>query len=830
MPLVARPTSMRVATRSEVSRRVNLAAETWKAICAAVATRKWPKFNLDFQTDRRRFCTFQALARHLLLSALARGPVETIKRVKSWTAQIREDVFLHGRCPPSAFRGLVGALGWTDANSHLQLSYIGRALPYGDATICEHALKSHADVLGSLGVTPPSLLGAARGWAKEWAIKNRLSLDLIREPPIQESSCLEYSRREGGYARAIKEHTARCLTLPPSSVRHSMKEGTRASNPGRVLKDLAFADLSNTARVVAVPERGWKARIVTAHAAARVAFLHSLRHGLFAALRNDRRTKLVAEGLHREAVEALFATGVDPRCTIVSADLSAASDTLHGDLLQAIVEGLGDALGCTSKFMDEFTNAAVGSYTLSYPDGSTVTTQRGALMGLPTTWPLLCLTHLFWCDQSLVQLHGRGGCREKETPGSSREAEVICGDDLAAAWRPDRVAAYEEIAVLCGAVFSPGKHLKSKVYGIFTEDIYSVQVSCVPTRVTREVSKTWTGPVDKVPMNLVNELGQLLRWRAQRYKVGKTGAFQFPPRNVTLSYVSKETGLKMNPVSVLFREWSTAIPLRWAVRAPKHAPGMRGDLPPWVTVPLAAHAVASAHPGRWSKVCRVVKLCYPGMAKFFASHGIPPYLPRVLGGGGLPTPLGDRVKIGRVASRRIRKALGGALYRSTDPTTFGSIWTTALSPAYALALADAQDLDAMHPDAFKVRQTRSLRPPFKDNGNYADFVEMRAGKGSLWALRQGAQLVGRSFTPSPARVSNALRTKVRKALAKRGYLRSSAPVSKLIERASVKPSDHMWIRERPVLSFGRFGGRMSGKKEEPVSFQWKKRESVKTGS
>lgn len=321
--------------------------------------------------------------------------------------------------------------------------------------------------------------------------------------------------------------------------------------------------------------------------------------------------------------------------------------------------------------------AATGPYDLEYPDGSKVTTQRGALMGLPTTWALLCLTHLFWVDEAR---HAVGRSRSGFARSPVREREVICGDDLSAWWGSDLVVTYEGLARECGAVFSPGKHLKSDRWGIFTEDCFSVHHQRKVVELPTPVVKEWVGPRRGIPYSLVaggwtEGLDLSRRWLNLSVKPNR---LEIRADTVRVPYVSTEPRKAEITVTTEFGAWSRSIPLRWAVKPPSRdpgelGPGVAGALPPWVTLGPAAHSVASIA-NRYAQVSRVLRILWPGLAQFLRGRGIPPFLCRALGGGGVPLRRGHAVRISRIASRVWRKALGWSLYRSHPPASFASLW------------------------------------------------------------------------------------------------------------------------------------------------------------
>lgn len=90
-------------------------------------------------------------------------------------------------------------------------------------------------------------------------------------------------------------------------------------------------------------------------------------------------------------------------------------------------------------------------------------------MGLPTTWFMLNLTHLFWINES-----------SKAVVSVKRyqvqKGVAICGDDLVAFWPEEASARYHELLRECGAKISAGKHYVSSIgRGIFTEKAFTLK-------------------------------------------------------------------------------------------------------------------------------------------------------------------------------------------------------------------------------------------------------------------------------------------------------------------------------------------------------------------
>jgi hypothetical protein len=751
---------------------------------AAVSVRGPVRFDPRNRGERASAAKFRRLAKTVLLRTVHRGD-SGIRAIKSAASEIRRVVFEGEPVLPSLFFNLVGALGWTSPELALQLSFIGRALPFGSDEVVKESLETHKQVMGTLSVTPPMILAAARPWARKWAKAHRLDLSGFKPVSVQESSCLEFTRKEGGFAKGVSRLLVGARLPAPDALPRELRKGeyglfsrlraSAAYHPGpsyvKVVAGMHYRDgkprtVDGThGVVVSLPERGFKARIVSRHHSARVAFLHQFRMGLAEALRRDKRVREVVAGSPRKAVESMFSRGTRCDGVLLSADLTAASDRLPHDLLREIWAGLFDEAELPAGVNpDDILNLAIGPYNMKYPDGTEVTMKQGILMGLPTTWPLLCLVMSFWADLS------------NEAPDSGRlstgdrnlgESERICGDDLIAWWRPERVVLFEEIAQQCGAKFSAGKHLRSRRWGIFTEEIFDV-------RLLVGVSRRWGS--DRVDQARKRAFG----WHraAQAYverELNCSLPVKYCPKVARTPYVFES-------LSAAHVRWSRCIPLRWAVRVPRRLAGSPvQSLPEWFCIGPAAWSVASST-GMWKEVDNVRRAMYPGVGRVLASSGIPPFLPRSLGGGGLPFPSGLSTKVGRVCSRQWRRAIGSGIYRSTPTDLPGSAWRSASSPAYELAVRETRKL-LTRPEV-KVTRHNAGRPgfSFEKAGDLDDYMENRSAKNILYAVVEARAPLTGDLSVGIYDVSRALRREVNRLSQKGGYLKSSAPLARLVRK------------------------------------------------
>lgn len=340
-----------------------------------------------------------------------------------------------------------------------QISFLGRSLPPADAAACAAALEDHKANLGQEFRTPGALLERASRWASSWARRH------LGDPGRASSSglptlsaCAERTAGKGGLrgfvadlgihpdaSRLEEELNGR---LPPQDVAGLIQDFSLFSH-GR---DLCSQTLPEH-RVSVLAERGLKTRVVSAPGAGLSLLGHVIRKRLLSGLRRDPRSQSTLLGLRDEDLIAFFQGSSSD--FVVSTDLKSASDLLPLDLVAAIVEGLRRS-GRVPEWEVDCLRLLTGPQALVYPDGTRLVSKRGILMGLPTTWALLSLIHLWWWDEAVFQVAVETRRPVAELRRSCRFA--TCGDDglaAVAAGVPDKFSALVEA---CGGKPSPGKH------------------------------------------------------------------------------------------------------------------------------------------------------------------------------------------------------------------------------------------------------------------------------------------------------------------------------------------------------------------------------------
>jgi len=462
----------------------------WEALLGVVAACGVTRVAWGSRRDNLTRVGLSRLALWLLRMSAWSGVGYTMSVLKQVAADARQTVI--ETVPPSAhLRFVLRCLPWLAAEGPLeQLSYLGRALPEGDGRVARRALLGHAATLSTPHVSPPELLVWVRRYVERFASRFEPLEEFLPSSP---SASVGRGRRAGGTREEVRQSWLGWLretgytppgledslaTLDPSD------EGTMVvlSNLGAQSVARAAARLSMQPlghRVCCVPERGWKQRIVSAPppyaSVAGTVLNKALLHGL----RKERRCRRFLEGERRLAIEEVVSHSREG-WVVNSTDLSSASDRLPLDLVEAVVDGLILGWKGLPPVWSEALRSLTGPQLLTYPNGRVVNSERGVLMGLGPTWPILSLVHLAWVDYSA----SRCGARH-----AARFATAIGGDDLIACWPKRLVDEYSSTVAACGGAFSKGKAYLHAFGGNFTEITFWV-VPGVPRPTVR-----WAGGI-----------------------------------------------------------------------------------------------------------------------------------------------------------------------------------------------------------------------------------------------------------------------------------------------------------------------------------------------
>jgi len=314
--------------------------------------------------------------------------------------------------------------------------------------------------------------------------------DEDRFTELGEQNRLSHAVRGGPAPRGVVEYACD-ISADPDAEKERI---------GRIVRDAAIrkvmaSDDLPQARVTVVMERGYKARIVTKSPAEWVEVGHLLRGLVWPMLAADSRVKSALEGsrlkgfvdsLQEDPVEVPMELGA---MGLVSADLTSATDGLASWAILAVWDGVCEGAGIPDGVRD-LGRRLLGPMVVQYdrprkgeprpPDydameaaGWRITTKRGCLMGLPLSWFILNLCNLWAAEQAV---HSATERLSLPTEGYARIRKRmlragVCGDDLAALLPMVGHAAYRRSIESLGSSLSPGKHLLSERYLLFTEQI-----------------------------------------------------------------------------------------------------------------------------------------------------------------------------------------------------------------------------------------------------------------------------------------------------------------------------------------------------------------------
>jgi hypothetical protein len=237
-------------------------------------------------------------------------------------------------------------------------------------------------------------------------------------------------------------------------------------------RDLVEAGLP-ASQAICLAERGLKTRVIT-KAPAGLHFLgHVVRKRLLAGLRRDPSSSSPLLGVDDgELIKHYVGAAAD---VCLSTDLTRASDLLPLDLVSAIVEGLGDS-GRLPQVELAALRVLTGPQLVSYPTGEQITTSRGILMGLPTTWAILSLVHLWWFDESIARVASRRRLSASKARRLNRF--MVCGDDALFVGMDEVAHEYNAVVGSSGGTPSAGKHFHvvgPRLRGVFLERLFEFE-------------------------------------------------------------------------------------------------------------------------------------------------------------------------------------------------------------------------------------------------------------------------------------------------------------------------------------------------------------------
>nr|QIR30296.1 RNA-dependent RNA polymerase [Plasmopara viticola lesion associated narnavirus 17] len=419
-----------------------------------------------------------------VFSATYLRPHTMLSYYKERCTSLRSAVFNGHRGPYDAFDVIPKCWKSCSYTKALQVTFLGRSLPLPGKTVCDNSLSKF---LGTV-TTAPVHEEIPHGW------ETFLNVLPLPDPADQadwglfsNSSCLGYSRKDGGRSKIFREAAA---VLPARSLKVTVggqllpsdytprvpKEGklpplpfpqeaewkmntsnivsllttdgkvnvSRTRNRALMLDGFSHPALAmplrNDMEAISVKEIGYKARIVTKSQPGIVCRGHAERKRLWPLLE---RFTCIKDSLGDPpmVIRIKWYSDSGPRHgrRVISADFSAATDTIKHRVYEAFCKRF--SIDGRLLYRDMFTNGE--------------SWKRGSPMGLPIGWIVLSLLHY----HIAVAVDPDKNFR-------------IRGDDLIAVWTASQWRSYVGICDSYGLVINTKKSFQSRKLGIFCEKIY----------------------------------------------------------------------------------------------------------------------------------------------------------------------------------------------------------------------------------------------------------------------------------------------------------------------------------------------------------------------
>ena len=465
----------------EVQRAYDATLRIWSAVraCLAILADGKPRFILSRKSDRAAWQALLSLGKDISLRSLHRGPDDCSLWVKEGATSCRRRV-AEGSSEKNRWTLLARILArWAHRpvqHTLLQLSYLGRSMPPPSSfKNVNKALRKHKDLLTSPDACPAPVLDDLESFAFHWA-KNKNRPDPNWDIQITGGAAIGFPRSAGGHqaniAGAVWEAFSDAVrpdwvepdvwqTLAGlSNVRLALTQRLEAKYP-----DFKGAP---PGEVIPIPEAGCKFRIVSKGDSDLVTLVHSLRTLVFELLRQDPTISPSLRGDDVGAVQRAWdmarKNGYNAFHNVVSSDMTVATDGIYQSAYLAVWTGISKALDLSDNAYN-LGVMAIGPQNLKWnflKKGSVVDhteeaiTTRGALMGNPLPWSLLCVIHR-WAAETAISdvLSGKRGHLYRKAPYQ------IFGDDAIAFWPKAIERKYAHNLDLVGASLSTGKHFIS---------------------------------------------------------------------------------------------------------------------------------------------------------------------------------------------------------------------------------------------------------------------------------------------------------------------------------------------------------------------------------
>jgi hypothetical protein len=432
--------------------------------------------------ESREAIQYLCLSALRLLDSYSRvGLTQTVKKLKNFYNRMRglaiqAEGFSYTRnsrrwSPREELFVLRGKLAWRRRGEMgcspqylYHISTLARAIPEPGEDVVREALEKHRSVICSPPSTdfPDSMATDIRNYAKEVASKLTGNLGQVG---MSTSAVIGFPSSKGGNSYYLRQridslireirsgkkvldlvdetstgNTARALFR---SVDINREAALGLSNPliarslvRQVVREDQYG-LVAEARVNAILEKGYKARIVTTlHPTCRLA-LEPIANRIRPVIQLLPGCRLIWKDdwfVVDDYIQRFQDQKIHLSDWFRSADLTTSTDTIPHKAIFAMVEGFSEALGFEAtapEYMALIKSS--GPTKLTYPDGTVDVTLRGTLMGSPMSFIFLCVLHSFICEVSGIRFHRLKG-DDLVFPCTRRQSEVYTANMEALGW------------------------------------------------------------------------------------------------------------------------------------------------------------------------------------------------------------------------------------------------------------------------------------------------------------------------------------------------------------------------------------------------------------
>jgi len=380
-----------------------------------------------------------------------------IKELKALSLTFRKWVVTkqwkdHTNFGPKSFIRLIKSIV-SSPDQRAQIARISRCLPIPPAPIIEQAIRDYQKIVTqSPQPVDENLIDELWTFGKDFARGAKTNLKYhVTWTPNETTSSFNNSRQEGGRFTDLISNSAPLLQFFTEWVQPAKDE------PSEFLDTIVYESALLTdeqqeiyhAKVIAVPEPGYKTRVLMKFPAANLVRSDQVRRQLWPLIKKEINfdlDKIPSEKLIQELLEkSLHQSGV-----CISSDLRNATDYIPHHYAQAVWGGLLSEFDAPDHIRDHITKM-FSPIIVHKDDGTTFITKRGIQMGTPLSFMTLCLLHSFCVRDS----------------GNNWAPYLIRGDDLIGIFK--YVNLYQESLVKVGFMINKQKTIISNYGGIFTE-------------------------------------------------------------------------------------------------------------------------------------------------------------------------------------------------------------------------------------------------------------------------------------------------------------------------------------------------------------------------